>query len=140
MPRGVKKVEEVKVEEIKVEEAAVEEAPAAAPVEEVVEQPVEEAQAEEALAETVEEIKEEVAVAEPEAEEKPAEEAMEAEKNKDAEWQFVERLRIYPRPTDLKVIKFITGNVKVIETKGEMKKIQYLKHGFGLVEAFTDAL
>lgn len=144
MPRGVKKVAEI-TEEVKVEEA-VAEAPAEEVKEEKVEEaavaeaPAEEPVAEEAAPEVAEEVPAEEVKEEPKKEEKKAEKEEAPAASADGEWKFVENLRIYPRVTDLAVTTVITGNVKVIGEVRGLKKIQYMKHGFGLVDALTDAL
>lgn len=148
MPRGVKKVAEA-IEEVKVEEAVAEEAKEEKVEEVAAEEPkVEEVAAEEAPAEEVApeedqgpapEVIEEAPAAE-EVKEAPEKEEQKPVESADGTWKFVENLRIYPRVTDLAVTTVITGNVKVIGEVRGLKKIQYMKHGFGLVEALTDAL
>ena len=58
----------------------------------------------------------------------------------EGEWRFVQGLRIYPRPADLSCSTLFTGNIRVIGEYKELKKIEFMKHGFGLVQALTDAL
>lgn len=143
MPRGVKKVVEEPVEEIKVEqEVAAEVAEVAA------EEPAVEASEEVAAAEEPAAVEEAPVVEEAPAVEEVAA-AVESE-NKSAakkvvategEWTFVDHLRIYPNNADRNIrTSVITGNIRVVGEQDGFKKIQYLKHGFGIVEALTDAL
>ena len=154
MPRGVKKVVEEVVEEVKVEEAPAEQPVAdEVPVEEAPAEVVEEAPAEEITTDAVvdaEPVAEEAVEAEPVIEEAPVEDKKEEttaevkEEKKDAvkegEWKFYANLRIYPSFGDRTRVKVISGNVKVTGKKGDLTQIQYLKHGFGLVDAFTDQI
>lgn len=56
------------------------------------------------------------------------------------EWQFVENLIIYPYTGALSTYIKFTGNIKVVGEHDGYKKVQYMRHGFGLVEGFTDKL
>lgn len=147
MPRGVKKVVEEPVEEIKVEQEVAAEVAEVAAEEPAVEASEEVAAAEEpAAVEEAPVVEEAPAVEEVAAAEEPAVESENKSAAKEVvategEWTFVDHLRIYPNNADRNIrTSVITGNIRVVGEQDGFKKIQYLKHGFGIVEALTDAL
>lgn len=147
----VKKGEEVAVETAEATEDVIEEVAASESVVEATEGVEIAAEEVDTVVEETEEVEEASEVADDVAEEAPEviEEVPEQEpqpelkkeiQSADEETLSVTNIKVYNVPDPAAVFKIFTGNVICKEMIGEMRMIEYVKPGFGLVKGFTPDL